>query len=336
MENEIKPDAIERIAALPDFPRTSYQCTTCGDCKTVPCERADCGIPTSSTQAPLGCMCGDPRAVGVMHRSEGACQATYAVRAQPVDVEPLKVDPSEAIKAYNRIYATMYGAFCRVDDGKPARLVFDAVRRLHSMAEWAVVRAALAAIQPAADLPLQRYVWPGDAAVPLRHLTKHDGPFYACADVDALLGAAAIQSAAPQSLLNAGAKTANTMYNLAQQPGHVLTARDCELFSDMRKEWDAARTTPTAPDASAVRDAAGDDPIRKLIALHSELLEESDYTYFELARTRTTGWMAWICSHPSDTHPDRKVLARGQGDTPDEACADALAASSAATKEDLQ
>jgi hypothetical protein len=71
-------------------------------------------------------------------------------------------------------------------------------------------------------------------------------------------------------------------------------------------------------------DAAG-DPIRALMAKHAVLLEGSDYAYFELARTRATGWMAWLCSHPAETHADRKVLAHGQGSTPDEACLQALA-----------
>jgi hypothetical protein len=70
---------------------------------------------------------------------------------------------------------------------------------------------------------------------------------------------------------------------------------------------------------------AAEDPIRALIAKHAELLEGSDYAYFELARTRATGWLAWLCSHPAETHPDRKVLACGQGNTPDEACRLALA-----------
>lgn len=61
-----------------------------------------------------------------------------------------------------------------------------------------------------------------------------------------------------------------------------------------------------------------------LVDKHAALLEENPYCYFELAYTRPTGWMAWLCSHPKETHPDRKVLARGQGDTPDEAAADAL------------
>ncbi|MFY4037918.1 hypothetical protein ACOTJL_19410 [Achromobacter xylosoxidans] len=76
---------------------------------------------------------------------------------------------------------------------------------------------------------------------------------------------------------------------------------------------------------AAMRPApAAGDAIRDLIAKHAELLDKSDHTYFELARTRQTGWMAWLCSHPAETHPDRKVLARGQGETPDEACREAL------------
>lgn len=69
---------------------------------------------------------------------------------------------------------------------------------------------------------------------------------------------------------------------------------------------------------------AGDaDPIRKLIALHAEELDQNEYAYFELARTRRTDWMAWICTNLVDLDPSRKVLATGQGLTPDEACANA-------------
>ncbi|MGY6272734.1 hypothetical protein ACXIUT_23895 [Achromobacter denitrificans] len=67
------------------------------------------------------------------------------------------------------------------------------------------------------------------------------------------------------------------------------------------------------------------DSIRALIAKHAELMRSNDYGYFELARTRQTGWMAWLCSHPVETQPDRKILARGQGETPDDACREALA-----------
>lgn len=67
------------------------------------------------------------------------------------------------------------------------------------------------------------------------------------------------------------------------------------------------------------------DPIRQLIEAHTTLLEEGNhYAYFELAYTRQTAWMAWLCSKPREDDPDRKVLAKGQGTTPDEACEAAL------------
>src|SRR3989344_5733942 len=73
-----------------------------------------------------------------------------------------------------------------------------------------------------------------------------------------------------------------------------------------------------------------DDPLRALIAQHAALLEQNEYAYFELCYHRTTGWMAWITDKPMCMPPvvnaDRKVLAQGQGGTPDEACADAAAA----------
>jgi hypothetical protein len=67
-----------------------------------------------------------------------------------------------------------------------------------------------------------------------------------------------------------------------------------------------------------------DDAIRKLIARHAEELEQNDYAYFELAYTRRTEWMAWICSNHRDDDPNRKVIAQGQGSTPEEACAAAI------------
>jgi hypothetical protein len=67
-----------------------------------------------------------------------------------------------------------------------------------------------------------------------------------------------------------------------------------------------------------------DDAIRKLIAQHAEELEQNDYAYFELAYTRRTEWMAWICSNHRDDDPNRKVIAQGQGSTPEEACSAAI------------
>lgn len=74
------------------------------------------------------------------------------------------------------------------------------------------------------------------------------------------------------------------------------------------------------------------DAIRELIAIHSSELEQNEYAYFELAHTRQTGWCAWITDHPRSmppmptVNPDRKVIASGQGDTPEEACSAAIAA----------
>lgn len=64
--------------------------------------------------------------------------------------------------------------------------------------------------------------------------------------------------------------------------------------------------------------------LTQLIELHSSLLERNSHCYFELGYTRTTGWMAWICSNCYESDPNRKVLARGQGSTPEEAAGSAL------------
>ena len=87
---------------------------------------------------------------------------------------------------------------------------------------------------------------------------------------------------------------------------------------------DAAKaiSEPAAPvDARA-------DPIQELISKHAELLADGPYAhyYFELAYTRQTQWMAWLCSKPREDDPSRIVIAKGQGDTAEAACADALAA----------
>lgn len=64
--------------------------------------------------------------------------------------------------------------------------------------------------------------------------------------------------------------------------------------------------------------------LSKVVAIHSEMLESNPYCYFELAYTRTTEWMVWICSKQREIDPNRKVLLNGQGSTPEEACVDAL------------
>lgn len=62
----------------------------------------------------------------------------------------------------------------------------------------------------------------------------------------------------------------------------------------------------------------------QVIEIHQEMLNENSYCYFELAYTRTTEWMVWVCSNSREIDPNRKVLLCGQGDTPEEASLDAL------------
>lgn len=66
------------------------------------------------------------------------------------------------------------------------------------------------------------------------------------------------------------------------------------------------------------------NPIKQVIDIHQHLLETNHYCYFELAYTRYTGWMIWICSNQREKDPNRKVLLCGQGDTPEEAAIDGL------------
>ena len=65
--------------------------------------------------------------------------------------------------------------------------------------------------------------------------------------------------------------------------------------------------------------------LSKVMAIHTDMLQTNHYCYFELAYTRYTDWMVWICSNAREQDPNRKVLLQGQGSTPEEACADALA-----------
>lgn len=58
----------------------------------------------------------------------------------------------------------------------------------------------------------------------------------------------------------------------------------------------------------------------ELTQLHAELLQSNPHCYFELAYTRKTEWLAWVCTKPSEDDPSRKVIAQGQGWTPEEAC----------------
>lgn len=64
--------------------------------------------------------------------------------------------------------------------------------------------------------------------------------------------------------------------------------------------------------------------LNKVMSIHKEMLESNPYCYFELAYSRTTDWMIWVCSKALKNDPNRKVLLRGQGLTPEEAAKNAL------------
>jgi len=104
------------------------------------------------------------------------------------------------------------------------------------------------------------------------------------------------------------------LYTLANRHGYQAFARHAKNL-----------LAPTQQPSGEVKD----DPITALLAMHAEVLDQNEYAYFELAYTRRTEWMAWICSNHRDDDPNRKVLARGQGSTPHEACAAAIDAARA-------
>jgi len=64
--------------------------------------------------------------------------------------------------------------------------------------------------------------------------------------------------------------------------------------------------------------------IKRFMALYEIIREDNPYTYMEIACTKQTDYMAWICSRPREVDPDRKVIATGQADTADKACKQAL------------
>lgn len=64
--------------------------------------------------------------------------------------------------------------------------------------------------------------------------------------------------------------------------------------------------------------------VQEVLGIHAEMLENNPYCYFELAFSRYTDWMIWICSNAREHDPNRKVLLRGQGSTPEEAAENAL------------
>ena len=64
--------------------------------------------------------------------------------------------------------------------------------------------------------------------------------------------------------------------------------------------------------------------VEEFLELALELENKYPFLYVEIARTRVTDWMSWLCTHNKDTHPERVVLANGQGSTAEEACRNAI------------
>lgn len=102
---------------------------------------------------------------------------------------------------------------------------------------------------------------------------------------------------------------------------HVFTALDA--YVELQESAQALRLHFDSPAEVSAFDA--------LVAMHGLIREYNPHAYFELAYTRGTGWMAWICDRPGSGTPgtvewnlSRKVLTSGQGETTDEACEAAL------------
>jgi hypothetical protein len=105
----------------------------------------------------------------------------------------------------------------------------------------------------------------------------------------------------------------------------LLEIEDGGITAATEKAAYTALHTPFTFSQAAPVDA---DPIRQLVAAHAEFIEAgNDYAYFELAYTSRTEWMAWLCTNARELDSDRRVIAQGQGDTPEDACRAALAAS---------
>lgn len=134
-------------------------------------------------------------------------------------------------------------------------------------------------------------------------------------------------AAAPQAVATMTDEQRNAIATLLTHIEDVLPDDSWDLIDE--NAWNdvsalLAAQASQSPDTEQRRSEA--DAIAQLIALHAQELDQNDYAYFELAYTRRTEWMAWICSNHRDDDPNRKVIARGQGGTPQEACAAAVAA----------
>lgn len=97
---------------------------------------------------------------------------------------------------------------------------------------------------------------------------------------------------------------------------HTLAAHDA--YTELQTAAHALRLHFDSP---SVEDVGAFDA---LVAMHAYMLESNHHCTFELAYTRQAGWMARICAQTAEHDPHSAVLASGQGDSPEEACEQAL------------
>lgn len=112
--------------------------------------------------------------------------------------------------------------------------------------------------------------------------------------------------------------------------GEAELARIWTMVEKIRAKQAAKPKHSPLPQTVPALPSGGTTSIAALLAQHKSLLELNAHAYFELAYTRTTDWMAWICSNSREADRSRTVLAHGQGLTPEEACQSALAQSKVA------
>lgn len=142
---------------------------------------------------------------------------------------------------------------------------------------------------------------------------------------------------------------------MANQQDALRVAREALLNIKAQLDETFGRSTHNAYEliekAIATIDSVSHLPVQKgvgqknaihsLISLHASQLNANPHCYFELAYTRTTEWMVFICDKPAariigtpNFGAGRKILFQGQGSTADEACRKALASMTAAGAQD--
>ncbi|KEP91397.1 hypothetical protein DA11_06935 [Aeromonas caviae] len=119
---------------------------------------------------------------------------------------------------------------------------------------------------------------------------------------------------------------------LTEQAGRIRALRSLvqRMASNLVQAGEVAEADSMNPikawlaDAdSALQEFTTNLPSAEFLCVAEQLIGTHPYLYVELARTRTTDWMAWLRTKPNEN--EGVLLATGQGLTPDEACRYALA-----------